>query len=109
MVLAFAEAFQGAEEGVQARLIEWTRTPGRLLLLLPPFTAAACERPVPWRAERMESAPHGGEGLAKLLAPEVAYRLTGKLQTPAVPAQRGVISALPLARIAFIQQRGFSR
>jgi hypothetical protein len=72
-VLAFAEAFQGAEDGVQARLIEWTRTPGRLLLLLPPFAAAACERPVPWRAERMESAP------------EVGYRLTGKLQTPAVP------------------------
>ncbi len=84
-VLAFAEAFQGAEDGVQGRLIEWTRTPGRLLLLLPPFAAAACERPVPWRAERMGSAPHGGEGLAKLLAPEVGYRLTGKLQTPAVP------------------------
>ena len=84
-VLAFAEAFQVAEGGEQARLIEWTRTPGHLLLLLPPFAAGACERPVSWRAERMESAPRGGEGLAKVLAPEVAYRLTGELQTPAVP------------------------
>jgi hypothetical protein len=84
-VLAFAEAFQGAEEGEQARLIEWTRAPGHLLLLLPPFAAAACERPVSWRAERMGSAPRGGEGLAKVLAPEVGYRLTGKLQAPAVP------------------------
>jgi hypothetical protein len=84
-VLAFAEEFQGSEEGEQARLIEWTRAPGHLLLLLPPFALAACERPVPWRAERMESAPRGGEGLAKALATEVAYRLTGKLQTPAVP------------------------
>jgi hypothetical protein len=33
----------------------------------------------------MESAPRGGEGLAKVLAPEVTYRLSGKLQTPAVP------------------------
>jgi hypothetical protein len=84
VVLAFADAFQGAEEGEQARLIEWTRASGHLLLLLPPFAAAVCERPVSWRAERMESAPRGGEGLAKVLAPEVGYRLTGKLQTPAV-------------------------
>jgi hypothetical protein len=33
----------------------------------------------------VERAPHGGEGLAKVLASEVAYRLDGKLQTPAVP------------------------
>ena len=39
-----------------------------MLLLLPPFAAAACERPVLWRAERMGSAPRGGEGLAKVLA-----------------------------------------
>jgi hypothetical protein len=84
-VLAFADAFQGAEEGEQTRFIEWTRTPGHLLLLLPPFAVAACERPVWWRAERMESAPRGGEGLAEILASEVAYRLTGQLQTPAVP------------------------
>jgi hypothetical protein len=84
-VLAFAEAFQVAEGGEQARLIEWTRAPGHLLLLLPPFAAGACGRPVSWRAERMEAAPRGGEGLAKVLAPEVAYRLTGELQTPAVP------------------------
>jgi hypothetical protein len=34
----------------------------------------------------MESAPHGGEGLSKVLASEVAYRLDGKLQTPALPS-----------------------
>lgn len=85
VVLAFADAFQGAEEAEQARLIEWTRAPGHLLLLLPPFTSAVCDRPVSWRAERVESTPRGGEGLAKVLAPEVGYRLTGKLQTPAVP------------------------
>lgn len=32
----------------------------------------------------MESAPRGGEGLAKVLVPEVGYRLTGKLQTPRI-------------------------
>jgi hypothetical protein len=83
-VLMFAEAFQDAEEGEQARLIEWTRAPGHLLLLLPPFATAPCERPVQWRVERMDAA-RGGEGLAKVLAPEVGYRLIGKLQAPAIP------------------------
>jgi hypothetical protein len=82
----FADAFQCAEDGEQVRLIEWTRAPGHLLLLLPPFAAALCERPVAWQAERLESAPRGGEGLAKVLAPEVGYRLAGKLQTPAQPS-----------------------
>jgi len=85
VLLAFAEGFQAAEEEEQARLIEWTRAPGHLLLLVPPFAVASSERPVSWRAERLESTPRGGEGLAKALAPEVSYRLTGKLQTPAVP------------------------
>lgn len=85
VVLTFAEGFQGAVEEEQNRLIEWTRASGHLLLLLPPFAVAAAVRPVSWRAERMEAAPRGGEGLAKVLAPEVSYRLMGKLQTPAVP------------------------
>lgn len=85
VVMVFADAFQGAEEDEQSRLVEWTRASGHLLLLVPPFATSECERPVSWRAERMESAPRGGEGLAKVLAPEVAYRLTGKLQTPALP------------------------
>lgn len=85
VVLAFADAFERAEASEQSRLVEWTRTSGHLLLLLPPFAARTCERPVSWRAERMEHAPRGGEGLAKVLASEVAYRLDGKLQTPAVP------------------------
>ncbi|MGT2430346.1 hypothetical protein ACU4HD_19525 [Cupriavidus basilensis] len=41
VVLAFADAFQGAEEAEQVRLIEWTRVPGHLLLLLPPFAGGA--------------------------------------------------------------------
>jgi hypothetical protein len=85
VVLTFADAFQGADEGEQARIVEWTRAPGHVLLLLPPFAAGACERPVPWRAERMEGGARGGEGLAKVLAAEVTHRLDGKLQTPPLP------------------------
>ncbi|WP_321879832.1 hypothetical protein [Paraburkholderia bannensis] len=85
VVLAFAEAFQSADEAEQVRLVEWTRVPGHLLLLIPPFAGGGCERPVSWQAERMQSAPRGGEGLAKVLAHEVGYRLAGNLQTPAVP------------------------
>lgn len=82
VIIAFGDAFQCAEDGEQARLIEWTRSPGHMLLLVPPFAASTCKRPVRWRAERMEGGPRGGEGLAKTLAAEVMYRLEGKLQTP---------------------------
>lgn len=85
VIMAFADAFQGADEGEQVRLVEWTRAAGHVLLLVPPFAAGTCEHPVPWRAERMEGGPRGGEGLAKLLASEVTHRLEGKLQTPPLP------------------------
>jgi hypothetical protein len=85
VVMAFADAFQTAEPSEQSRLVEWTRAPGHVLLLVPPFAAGACEHPVPWRAERIEGGPRGGEGLAKKLAGEVTHRLEGKLQTPPLP------------------------
>jgi hypothetical protein len=82
VVIAFADTFQEADGGEQARLVEWTRASGRTLLLVPPFAAGTCEHPVSWRAERMAGSPRGGEGLAKVLAAEVTHRLDGKLQTP---------------------------
>jgi hypothetical protein len=85
VLLAFADGFQTAEPEEQSRLVEWTRTPGHLLLLVPPFGQTQCERPVVWRAERIERAPPGGEGISKILASEVSYRLTGSLQTPSIP------------------------
>lgn len=85
VIMAFADAFQGADEGEQVRLVEWTRAAGHVLLLVPPFAAGTSEHPVPWRAERMEGGPRGGEGLAKVLAGEVTHRLDGKLQTPPLP------------------------
>lgn len=84
VVLEFGETFQNAEQDERTRLIEWTRVPGHLLLLVPPFIKGECESPVSWQAERLTSAPRGGEGLALVLAPEVSYQLTGKLQVPAI-------------------------
>lgn len=83
-VLMFGEDFQGRSGPDQVQLVDWTRQPGRVLLLLPPFTAAACEQPVAWRAERLAMPPRGGEGIAKTLAAEVTFRLTGQLQPPPV-------------------------
>lgn len=85
VVVMFGEEFQSAPTDRQSKLIEWTRTAGRVLLLLPPFSATACDRPVPWRTERLESLPRGGEGIATLLAGEVGYRLIGSLQAPPLP------------------------
>lgn len=84
VVVVFGEEFQGASAEEQSRLIEWTRSSGRVLLLVPPFLTTQSDLPVPWRAERLSAAPRGGEELAKLLAQEVGYRLTGSLQAPAV-------------------------
>lgn len=85
VVMAFGESFQVADRIDQVCLVEWTRIPGHLLLLIPPFVTGMCEVPVSWRAERIEGAARGGEGLAKLLASEVTHRLEGKLQTPPLP------------------------
>lgn len=85
IVTAFADSFQIAQSEEQSRLVEWTRASGHLLLLVPPFALKPCLRPVSWRAERIDTTPRGGEGLAKVLAAEVSYRLTGNLQIPPVP------------------------
>jgi len=85
VVMAFGESFQGADRTEQARLLEWTRIAGHLLLLIPPFVTGMCDVPVSWRAERIEGAARGGEGLARVLATEVTHRLDGKLQTPPMP------------------------
>jgi len=85
LLIAQADAFQRAADAEQTRLVAWTRSPGRTLLLVPPFAVSTCERPVPWRAERMEGGARGGEGLAQRLAAEVTHRLEGKLQTPPLP------------------------
>lgn len=84
LALDFGESFQSANPSVQQRLIDWTRAPGHALLLMPPFIAESCTTPVNWTAERRGDPPRGSQGIAQILAPEVDYRLTGKLQTPAV-------------------------
>ena len=85
VVMAFGESFQGADRAEQARLVEWTRASGHVLLLLPPFAPGVCEVPVTWRAERFQGGARGGEGLASLLSTEATYRIDGKLQTPPMP------------------------
>lgn len=85
VIMVFADGFQGSAEYERKYLVEWTRTPGHLLLLVPPFATGLCEYPVLWRVERMECGPRGGEGLARILAGEVTHRLEGKLQTPSLP------------------------
>lgn len=82
ILLAFADEFQALSDTQQAQLVDWTRPVGRVLLLLPPFSAAPCRVPVAWQARRRAGAPRGGEGLAELLAAEVSHELDGDLQTP---------------------------
>lgn len=85
IIMEFGDAFQVAEQAERAQLIEWSRTPGHVLLLLPPFSKESCHSPVTWQATRHANGSQGGGGLAKHLASEVSYQLTGKLQTPTFP------------------------
>jgi hypothetical protein len=85
VVILFGDDFQGADLDEQSRLVEWTRAPGRLVLLLPPFAQTHCQRPVSWRTERVALAPRSDEALANALASEVGCRLLGTLQPLAVP------------------------
>lgn len=84
-VLAFAEDFQKVDSAHQTRLLEWSRTPGRVLALVPPFLPSGCDQPVFWKPERLAKAPPGGAGLAAVLRSEVTHRLSGRLTTPTIP------------------------
>jgi hypothetical protein len=83
-VVMFGEEYQKLDEVSQDKLLAWARAAGRLLLLVPPYSAVECNKPVRWSTERLTKAPHGGEGLGRLLASEVQYKLNGQLTTPAI-------------------------
>ena len=68
VVVMFGEDFQQGDVAEQKRIINWTRSPGRVLLLLPPYKLASCSLPVAWRPERIETPPTGGESFDGVLA-----------------------------------------
>lgn len=84
-LFVFGKELQGGGDGV-ASWLKWATTPGRALVVLPPFERQACDVPVRWEAQRAEPLAGGESALGRLLARERRHEIRGQL--------------LPLERIA---------
>ena len=78
VVFVFGRQFQRDEEAVSSWL-DLVSTPGRLLIVVPPFGRDACVVPVKWEAKRAEPLAGGETALGKLLAGERRHELRGQL------------------------------
>jgi hypothetical protein len=59
--------------------VEWAQSPGRALVLMPPFKREVCAVPVSWEARRADGLAGGETDLGRLLAAERQYELRGEL------------------------------
>lgn len=65
---------------------QWANVAGRMLLLVPPFNITDSTVPTTWAVHPREQPPHvKTDGLPAVLASEVRYRITGRLQIPTTP------------------------
>jgi hypothetical protein len=80
LCMAFGSEFQEHDEESQREWARWAEPAGRTLLLIPPFKMVETTIPVPWRIYRPQKVEAEADRLAKLLASEVRYELTGTVQ-----------------------------
>jgi hypothetical protein len=80
LCMAFGSEFQEHDEESQREWVRWAEPAGRTLLLIPPFKMIETTIPVPWRIYRPQKVEADADRLAKLLASEVRYELTGTVQ-----------------------------
>ena len=80
LCIAFGSEFQEHDDESQREWVRWAEPAGRTLLLLPPFKMVETTIPVPWRMYRPQNVEAETDRLAKLLASEVRYELTGTVQ-----------------------------
>ena len=59
--------------------IGWAATPGRALIVVPPFDPSPCDLPARWEARRTESLAGGETALGALLARERRHEIRGQL------------------------------
>jgi hypothetical protein len=76
--LVLGKDFQG-DDALAQRLVAWAVSPGRLLVVLPPFARDACDVPVGWEPRRTESVAGGETALGRLLAGERRHEIRGRL------------------------------
>lgn len=78
LALAFGKDAQ-QDVDLLTRWAEWAQTPGRALVLIPPFKREACAVPVSWEARRADALAGGETDLGRLLAQERQHELRGDL------------------------------
>ena len=86
LCLMFGTDFQEGTVEFKQEWLGWSQTPGRALLLVPPFKIETCPVPVAWEIVHGTAVKSADDGLANLLIKEVRYALLGRFQIPARPA-----------------------
>lgn len=81
LCMLFGTDFQEADTEIQQDWYNWSQSPGRTLLLIPPFATGHCAVPCKWEILRRSGARmQQGLPLVVALATEVRYELRGQLQ-----------------------------
>jgi hypothetical protein len=78
VAIVFGKEFQ-RESTMATEWTTWTASPGRLLIVLPPFGRGTCGVPLEWEASWAEALAGGEPGLSQLVARERKYELRGRL------------------------------
>jgi len=117
-LLVFGKEHQTSPDRAAA-WVNWAETPGRVLIVLPPFDRSPCNTPVRWEARRAEPLAGGETALGKLLARERRHEIRGQM----LPLERTagqvvtaawrrhpaaglvIVTALPLWSLAALDHR----
>ena len=91
VAIVFGRDFQTSPEKA-ADLVKWAIEPGRLLLVVPPFSVGDNAVPVPWEVRRLTTIAGGETQLSELLASERMYEFRGAL-TPLERVGGAIITA----------------
>jgi hypothetical protein len=85
--LFFGNEFQKLDRAAQSEWIDWSQTPGRVFLLLPPFQSGAITTLLDWEILSVGSVPDSmAPSIARRLSGEVRIQLKGTFQVPAKPS-----------------------
>lgn len=77
-LFVLGKEFQAGGEAADAWL-EWTSTPGRALVVVPPFGREPCDKPARWEAKTADPLAGGETALGKVLARERRHEIRGQL------------------------------
>jgi hypothetical protein len=85
--LFFGGEFQKLNKPAQSEWLDWSQTPGRVFLLLPPFQVGFITPLLDWEILSAGSVPDSlAPPLARRLSGEVRFQLKGAFQVPAKPS-----------------------